>query len=141
MPVKILVTVRTDYSNEVLIDHRVSNFYTDCTPDNPNNHILDDLILLSAKSLIDSLFDCGDNISEVIRRTQVYPLGARLFEGEVYVYVNVVIDHTLKSDPKFKIKDSHFFKIKDLYPRSLNPALEEDMIKNLIIVKESSKDA
>lgn len=130
-PVRMLVTIRTDLSNEVLVPDD-GKFYTDCTASYPNEHPLDDTVMLSAKSLVDQLFDCGENIPSVIRRTTAYPLGACVHEDRVYVYVNVVIDHTLKNEEFFKIKGCHFENIIDLSPTS---PLEEEMLKHLVIVK------
>ena len=73
-PVKMLVTIRTDLSNEVLVPDD-GKFYTNCTDCYPNEHPLDDTVMLAAKSLVDSLFDCGDNIPKVIQRNTVYPMG------------------------------------------------------------------
>ena len=118
-PVKMLVTIRTDLSNEVLVPDE-GKFYTNCSASYPNEHPLDDTVMLAAKSLVDRLFDCGDNIPLVIRRTTVY------------VYVNVVIDHTLKTDKVFKTKGCHFEKIASIIPT--NP-FEEELLSKLILVK------
>lgn len=133
-PVRMLVTIRTDLSNEVLVPDD-GKFYTDCTASYPNEHPVDDTVMLAAKSLVDRLFDCGENIPFVIRRTTVYPLGACVRDDQVYVYVNVVIDHTLKNAQIFKTKGCHFEKITDLTPTS---PLEEEMLKHLILVKGES---
>lgn len=135
-PVKMLVTIRTDLSNEVLVPDD-GKFYTNCTSSYPNEHPLDDTVMLAAKSLVDQLFDCGDNIPLVIRRTTVYPLGACVHNDQVYVYVNVVIDHALKNDRIFKTKGCHFEKIVDLTPTS---PLEEEMLNHLILVKGESEN-
>ena len=129
--VNMLVTIRTDLSNEVLVPDD-GKFYTDCTSSYPNEHPLDDTVILAAKSLVDKLFDCGDNTPLVIKRTTLYPLGAFVRYAQAYVYVNVVIDHTLKNDSIFKIKGCHFEKISDIIPT--NP-MEEELLKNLAIVK------
>lgn len=130
-PVKMLVTIRTDLSNEVLVPDE-GKFYTNCSASYPNEHPLDDTVMLAAKSLVDRLFDCGDNIPLVIRRTTVYPLGACIRDDQVYVYVNVVIDHTLKTDKVFKTKGCHFEKIASIIPT--NP-FEEELLSKLILVK------
>lgn len=132
--VKMLVTIRTDLSNEVLVPDD-GKFYTDCTSSYPNEHPLDDTVMLAAKSLVDRLFDCGDNIPLVIRRTTVYPLGACVRDDQVYVYVNVVIDHTLKTDKVFKTKGCHFEKIASITPES---PLEKELLSKLILVKGES---
>ena len=129
--VKMLVTIRTDLTDEVLVPDD-GKFYTNCTSSYPNEHPLDDTVILAAKSLVDSLFDCGDNIPLVIRRTIAYPLGACVYEGQVYVYVNVVIDHTLKNERIFKTKGCHFEKISNLSPKD---SLEYELLKKLTLVK------
>lgn len=131
--VRMLVTIRTDLSNEVLVPDD-GKFYTDCTDSYPDEHPLDDTVMLSAKKLVDSLFDCGDNIQSVIQRTTVYPLGACIIEDTVYVYSNVVIDHTLKNEEIFKTKGCHFEPISSLSPSNL---LEEELMSKLTIVKGS----
>ena len=135
--IKFLVTIRTDLSNEVLVPDD-GKFYTDCTSSYPNEHPLDDMVMLSAKSLVDKLFDCGDDIPSVIKRTTVYPLGACFRDDQVYVYVNVVIDHTLKTDPIFKTKGCHFDSIINITPTS---SLEEELLKHLTIVKGENSNA
>ena len=134
--VKMLVTIRTDLSNEVLVPDD-GKFYTDCTSSYPNEHPLDDTVMLAAKSLVDRLFDCGENIPRVIQRTTVYPLGACLRDDQVIVYSNVVIDHTLKNDPIFKTKGCHFEPITSITPTS---PLEEELLKHLILVKGGSEN-
>ena len=135
--IKMLVTIRTDLTNEVLVPDD-GKFYTDCTASYPSRHNLDDTVMLSAKSLVDKLFDCGDNIPLVIRRTTVYPTGACINDNQVYVYVMVVIDHTLKADEIFNIKGCHFENISDL---SADSQLETELLKRLTIVKGDSKNA
>ena len=135
--IRFLVTIRTDRSNEVLVPDD-GKFYTDCTSSYPNEHPLDDTVMLSAKRLVDQLFDCGDDIVEVIKRTTVYPMGACIIEDTVYVYSNVVIDHTLKSDSIFKTKGCHFEHITSITPTS---PLEEELLKNLTLVKGGNDNA
>lgn len=135
--VRMLVTIRTDRTNEVLVPND-GKFYTDCTASYPNEHPLDDTVMLAGKMLVDKLFDCGDNIPEVIKRTTIYPIGACVIDDQVYVYSTVVIDHTLKSDPIFNIKDCHFESITSLSPAS---PLEEELFKHLTIVKGDEEDA
>ena len=130
-PVRMLVTIRTDLSNEVLVPDD-GKFFTDYTDEYFDEHPLDDTVMLAGKSLVDKLFDCGDNLPLVIRRTTVYPIGACVRDDKVYVYVNVVIDHTLKNDPIFKTKDCHFEKIATVIPTS---PLEEELLSKLVIVK------
>lgn len=136
-PVRMLVTIRTDLSNEVLVPDE-GKFYTDCTSSYPNEHPLDDTVMLSGKSLVDNLFDCGDNIPFVIQRTTIYPLGACVINDQVYVYSNVVIDHTLKNDPIFKTKGCHFENITDQSPEN---ALEKELLSKLTIVKGDNTNA
>ena len=134
--VMMLVTIRTDHSNEVLVPDG-GNFFTDCTDSYPNEHPLDDTVMLAAKSLVDRLFDCGERISEVIMRTTVYPLGACVRDDQVYVYSNVVIDHTLKTEEIFKTKGCHFKPITSITPTS---PLEEELLKHLTLVKGGDTD-
>ena len=136
-PVKMLVTIRTDRSNEVLVPNK-GQFYTDCTASYPNKHPIDDMVMLSAKRLVDELFNCGDDIVAVIQRTTVYPIGACVFDNKVYVYINVVIDHTLKNESFFKTKGCHFEPIQSLSPET---DLGKELIKHLTIVKGDSADA
>lgn len=132
--VRMLVTIRTDLSNEVLVPDN-GKFYTDCTASYTDEHPIDDTVILSAKSLVDRLFDCGDDTPQVIRRTIVYPVGASIIDDQVYVYVTVVIDHNLKSDKIFKIKDCHFEKISSIVPTN---KLESKILDKLVIVKGGS---
>lgn len=139
LPVNMLVSIRTDLSNEILIyDHQ---FYCDCTTSYPNHHPIDDTVMLAGKKLVDKAFDCGDNIVEVIKRTSIYPVGACVINNKVYVYVMVVIDHTLKDDPIFKIKDSYFEKIHSV--KALFPpfhAVAQELKDSLVIVKKGDKN-
>ena len=129
--VRMLVTIRTDRTDEVLVPTD-GKFYTECTQSYPNEHPLYDTVLLAAKSLVDSMFDCGDDIQKVIVRTSLYLVGVCVVNEQVYVYVNVIIDHTLKDEEFFVLKDCTFESIKKLIPCS---PLEEDMISKLILVK------
>ena len=135
-PVKILVSIRTDHTNEVIVPDN-GKFYTDCTAQYPNVHPLDDTIILAAKSLVDKLFDCGEDIVKVIPRTIPYPVGACIVDKTVYVYMNVVIDHKLKEEEFFKLKDCHFESIESL---STTSPLEEDLKHSLILVKGDTKN-
>lgn len=130
IPVKILVTIRTDRTNEVIVPDD-GKFYAECEAFYPNFHPLDDAVLLSAKSLIDRLFDCGDDIVRVIPRTVPLPVGACLLDNTVYVHMTVVVDHTLKSESFFNLKDCHYENIKDLTPSN---DLESKLIDSLTIV-------
>lgn len=130
-PVKMIVTIRTDLSNEVLVPDD-GKFYTDCTASYFDEHPLDDTVMLAGKILVDRLFDCGENIPLVIQRTTVYPIGACVRDNQVYVYVNVVIDHTLKTDELFKTRGCHFEKITSITPTS---PLEEELLNHLTLVK------
>ena len=130
IPVKILVSIRTDRTNELIVpDH--GNFYTDCTLDYANEHPLDDAVLLSAKKLIDRCFDCGEDIVKVIPRTAPLPIGACFINNVFYVYVSVVVDHTLKDESFFKLKDCHYESIQVQNPRSV---LELELKDSLAIV-------
>lgn len=136
-PVKMIVTIRTDLSNEVLVPD-CGKFYTDCTASYPDAHPIDDVVMLAAKSLIDNLFDCGDDLFSVIPRTIAYPVGACVYNDEVYVYVTVVIDHTLKRENFFRVKGCHFEHIANLSPAN---TLEEELINKLVIVKGDADNA
>lgn len=130
VPIKILVSIRTDRTNELIVPDNGA-FYTDCTATYPNMHPLDDTVMLAAKSLVDRLFDCGDDIIKVIPRTAPLPIGACYTKDTFYVYVNVVVDHTLKTESFFKLKDSHYESIHSLNPRS---ALELELKNSLALV-------
>lgn len=129
--VRILVSVRTDLTDEILVTTK-GEFYTDCTRSYPEEHTLDDMVLLSGKIMLDKVIYLGDNIQDIILRTSIYPVGACVLNEQVYVYANIVIDHTLKDEEFFVTKDSHFTRIVDLVP--LSP-LEEDMVSKLVLVK------
>ncbi len=137
-PVRMLVSIRTDRTNEVIVPTD-GKFYTDCTSAYPREHPLDDMILLAAQSLFNKVFDEGmTQNTNAILRTTVYPVGACVIDEQVYVYTHVVIDHTLKSEEYFHLTDSRFESIIDLKPTS---ALEEELIKKLIIVKGENENA
>lgn len=137
LPVKMLVTIRTDRSNEVLVPDD-GKFYTDCTSSYPNEHPLDDTVILAGKTIVDKLFDCGENLAEVIRRTTIYPVGGCILDDQAYVYTHVVIDHTLKNSEIFNVKGCHFEHITSL---SATNHLEEELLKSLILVKGESENA
>lgn len=127
IPVKMLVSIRTDRTNELIVPDN-GNFYTDCTEVYPNMHPLDDTVMLAAKSLVDKCFDCGEDIIKVIPRTVPYPVGACFVDNTFYVYVTVVVDHTLKSESFFKLKDCHYENISDLTPKSVLETLLKDKL-------------
>ena len=137
LPVRMFVSVRTDLTNEVLVNE-AGSFSIDCTSSYPSQHPIDDTVLLAGKQAVDFTFDCGEHLLEVIQRTTIYPLGACVIEGEVYVYINVVIDHTLKDNPHFKTKGCEFKSIQSL---STKHPVEKAMLKKLAIVKGGVSDA
>lgn len=130
-PIRTLVTIRTDYSNEVLVPD-TGKFFTDCTLSTPYDHPFDDTIILAGKKLVDELFDCGDFIHEIIMSTVLQVLGALIIDDQPYVYINVVIDHNLKNNPKFKVRNCHFEKIESIDPTS---PLEKELAESLILVR------
>ena len=129
--IKFLVTIRTDYTNEVLVPED-GKFFTNCTQYYPNEHPLDDTIMLAAQKLVLDLFDCGEHLVEFIPRTTVYPVGACFVDSEPYVYVNVVIDHTLFDEEHFKLKNCRVSKIESIIPKN---HLEYSLLSSLAIVR------
>lgn len=134
LPVRFLVTVRTDYTNEVLIPND-GNFFTDCTCGHVVEHPFNDSILLALKSFVTSYFDCGESLPYVVSRTVPAPIGAFVHEDAVYVYITLVIDHNLKSNPDFRTVGCHFEPIKSL---SVTNQVETLLKDNLVIVEEDS---
>lgn len=129
--IKFLVTIRTDTTNEVLVPVD-GKFFTNCTQYYPEEHPLDDMILLAAQKLVLELFDCGEYLPMYIQRTTVYPVGACLVDDEPYVYVNVVFDHCLFEETNFNLKDCYTISISDITPTN---TLELSLLKSLAIVK------
>lgn len=136
IPIKILVSIRTDRTNELIVPDN-GKFYTDCTAEYPSEHPLDDTVLLAAKSFIDEHFDCGEEIVKVIPRTIPLPVGACYFNDTFYVYVNVVVDHTLKNESFFNLKDCHYENISDI---TVANALECALKDSLAIVYNMNTD-
>lgn len=130
VPVKMLVSVRTDRTNELIVPDN-GKFYTDCTAEYPNEHPLDDTVMLAGKMFVDKYFDCGEDILKVIPRTAIYPVGACFIDHTFYVYINIGVDHTLKNESFFKLKDCHYEKIEDL---TVGNALECQLKDSLAIV-------
>ena len=130
IPIRMLVSIRTDRTNELIVPEN-GMFFTNCTAEYPNEHPLDDTVLLAAKSLVDKLFDCGEDIVKVIPRTAPLPIGACYINDAFYVYVNVVIDHTLKDESFFKLKDCKYVNISDL---TYTSDLEKELIDSLAVV-------
>lgn len=129
--IKFLVTIRTDTTNEVLVPTD-GMFFTNCTRYYPEEHPLDDMILLAAQNLVLQLFDCGELLPMFIQRTTVYPVGACIVNDEPYVYVNVVIDHTLFDEASFNLKDCYAVPIESI---RTNSTLEDTLLNSLAIVK------
>lgn len=129
--IKFLVTIRTDLTNEVLVPKN-GMFFTNCTRYYPNEHPLDDMVMLAAQKLVLELFDCGELLPMYIQRTTVYPVGACIVNNEPYVYINVVIDHTLLGDAGFALRDCDVVKIESIVT---NSTLEETLLSSLAIVK------
>lgn len=132
--VNMLVTMRTDKTNEVLVD-KTGKFFWDYSEQYPDKHTLDDLVLLSAKELVDDVFKAlghFDTLS-IIQRSTVYPVGSLVHEGAVFVYVNLVIDHTLIEEPFFQLKDGYLLnKIQGLRTDHFSDKLKT----SLALVKE-----
>lgn len=135
-PVKMLVSIRTDRTNELIVPDN-GKFYTDCTQTYPNEHPLDDTVILAAKSIVDKYFDCGEDLVKVIPRTVPLPVGACLIDDIFYVYITVVVDHTLKNESFFKLKDCHYESIPDQTPASI---LEANMLDSLPIVNMNPEE-
>lgn len=129
--IKFLVTIRTDLTNEVVVP-KDGMFFTNCTQYYPEEHPLDDMVILAAQKLVLDLFDCGELLPMFIQRTTLYPVGACIINDEPYVYVNVVIDHTLFEEASFNLKDCSVVKIADISP---NSTLEDVLLNSLAIVK------
>lgn len=134
IPVRMFVSIRTDKTNEMIVDVNIGNFYWDCTEDHLVKHSLDDLVLLSAKKLFEDVFSNMQNsISLMVRRSAVYPVGSLIDAGEVKVYVNIAIDHTLRDEPLFFLKEEYkFVKIEDLQSDYLGDKFK----RSLAIVEE-----
>ena len=131
-PVKILVSVRTDRTNEIIVNEDGA-FYIDCTASYPNLHPLDDTVLLSAKSAIEKTIDCHKDLESIITRTSPYPVGACIVDDCIYVYMNVVIDHTLKSEEYFNLNEGYRLEsIKNLTPKT---KLDKVLKDSLVLVK------
>lgn len=130
IPIRFLVSLRTDTTNQIVAPIK-GNFYTDCTKSYSDEHLLDDLSILSARELVLSLFRNHDYLPVIIPRTAMYPIGACYIDGVVYVYSNVVIDHTLLEDPNVDFNDCELIDIKDLVRGT---PLEESLINSLAIV-------
>lgn len=129
--IKFLVTMRTDTTNELIVP-RHGMFYSDCTSPYPEDHPIYDMVLLSAQKLVYNLFDCGEYLPQFIQRTTLYPVGACIVNDEPYVYVNVVIDHTLLKLENFKLRDCSVVKIQDV---KTDHILDEVLLNSLAIVK------
>lgn len=129
--IKFLVTIRTDKTNEVLVP-KDGMFFTNCTRYYPDEHPLDDMVMLAAQKLVLELFDCGELLPMYIMRTTLYPVGAFILNDEPYVYVNVVIDHTLLDEASFNLKDCSVVKLEDISP---NSTMEDVLLNSLAIVK------
>lgn len=130
IPIKMLVSIRTDRTNELIVPDN-GKFYTDCTSEYPNEHPLDDTVLLATKSMVDKYFDCGEDLIKVIPCTVPLPIGACLRNDIIYVYITLVVDHKLKSEEYFKLKGCHYVNISDLTPSN---DLESELIDSLAIV-------
>lgn len=129
--IKFLVTIRTDTTNEVIVP-KDGLFFTNCTRYYPDEHPLDDMVMLAAQKLVLDLFDCGELLPMLIQRTTLYPVGACIVNEEPYVYVNVVIDHTLFDEAGFNLKDCEVAPIESIRTYS---TLGETMLNSLAIVK------
>ena len=137
IPVNILVSVRTDRTNELIVPDD-GKFYTDCTCDYPNQHPLDDVVLLAAKRMFHKCFDCkDDDLTKVVTRTVPFPVGACIRNGKAYVYVTLVVDHKLKSEEYFKLKGCHYEKISDLI---VTDDLEAELVGSLVPVNMQNEE-
>ena len=130
LPVRILVSIRTDRTNELIVPDD-GKFYTDCTTEYPSQHPLDDACILAMKSMVDKYIDLGGVVSSVIPRTVPLIVGACCVSDVFYVYATVVVDHTLKSEPFFKLKGCHYEKIADITPAD---DMESRLLQSLPIV-------
>lgn len=131
-PVKIMVSIRTDLTNEILVDDLSVKFYSDCTPVTSEEHGLDDLIILACKNkVLESLSIPEQDLHKFIVRTSLYPVGACVQDDEPIVYANVIIDHLLQKEPFFALNRCKFVPIESINPQTF---FEEEMKKSLIIV-------
>jgi len=136
IPIQMLVSIRTDRTNELIVPDS-GKFYIECPAEYHIEHPLDDLVLLVAKMAVDKYFDCGEDLIKVIPRTVPYPVGACLKNDVIYVYVNLVVDHTLKSEEYFKLKGCHYEDITSLIPAN---DLESELIGSLAIVVNTQNE-
>lgn len=131
LPVKILVSIRTDRTNELIVPDD-GKFYTDCTTEYPSQHPLDDACLLAMKSMVDKYFDCGgEDLLKVIPHTVPIIVGACCVSEVFYVYATLVVDHTLKDTEYFKLKGCHYEKIEDITPAD---DMESCLLQSLPVV-------
>ena len=130
IPIQMLVSIRTDRTNELIVPDD-GKFYIECPTEYYTEHPLDDLVLLVAKRAVDEYFDCGEDLLKVIPRTVPYPVGACLRDDVIYVYVNLLVDHTLKSEEFFKLKGCHYEDFSSVTPAN---DLESELIGSLAIV-------
>ena len=135
IPIKMLVTIRTDRTNEVIVPDD-GKFYTDCTSEYPDIHPLDDRALLAAKSMVLKYFVDSD-FTKVIPGTVPLPVGACYRDGVIYVYVTLIVDHKMKSWDCFKLKDCHYEKISDLI---VTDDLEAELVGSLVPVNMQSEE-
>lgn len=130
LPVRILVSIRTDRTNELIVPDD-GKFYTDCTTEYPSQHPLDDACLLAMKSMVDKYFDCGEDLHKVIPHTAPLIVGACCVSDVFYVYATLVVDCTLKGAPHFKLKGCHYEKIADITPAD---DMESRLLQSLPVV-------
>ena len=135
IPIKMLVTIRTDRTNEVIVPDD-DKFYTDRTCDYPNQHPLDDRALLAARSMVLKYFADSD-LTKVIPRTVPLPVGACYRDGVIYVYVTLIVDHKLKSEDYFKLNGCHYERISDLI---VTNDLEAELVGSLVPVNMQSEE-
>lgn len=135
-PIHFLVSVRTDYSNEVVCND--STFYFDCEVSiNEALAPFEDLLYLSCKEAVHKVFGCKDTLPQIIRRSDVSAVGACIIDSVPYMFSTVVLDHKLKSESYFNLLEG--MSLKPIQSLSAQNKLEEALIPHLIIINRGGE--
>lgn len=125
--VRFITTLRTDLSNEVIVDSD-NKFYGITEVEALSNGLdLDNYVLLNAKNYLESIME--SNVVNIVLNTTVIPLGVRIYNDEVYVYSVIVIKKEATESEYFNLVEGcSLKKIEELNVEGLEHNLKDRLI-------------
>ena len=139
--VDFYTTIRTDYSNEVIVEESTGKFAFNYMPEfsTGTNVPIFDAIMLSAQKTMYKCLSPDCDFNKLVVRTQCVPMGAMNLNRPL-IYTTIVIDTKLKDEPYFKLQQGYKFEPIQKYQFNIKSAENTEMYKKLFIVRERPKN-